>query len=289
MPCGELVATNTAPLNTHRELNVNDDNPTATMSFTASGRLSRTVICALALVAGTLAACGIEAWRWSMQPQPPASAPVPEFAAPDIAKEANDYLRERNAEAISGPLQELLTDPTKKSVPTEKHAMLNQHAPAFALIGADGKRVESEDLLSRGPMVLVFYYGYSCDHCVAQLFGINKDLRYFTELKATVVGVSPDTPEHTRTQYVEYGAFNFPVLSDKDRSVASKYGVFRPAVGDISKWQAHGTFIIGRDRYVHWVNTGTEPFTDNFTLLRELAALEGRHPQKAPPAKGAVP
>jgi peroxiredoxin len=185
---------------------------------------------------------------------------------------------------LSGELQNLLTDPAKQSVPTESHALLKQPAPSFALIGADDKKVDLSELVSRGPVVLVFYYGYGCDHCVAQLFGINKDLRYFSELNATVVAVSPDTPEHTRTQYAEYGKFDFPVLCDRDnRAVAAKYGVFRPATGELSKWQAHGTFVIGRDRIIRWANTGAEPFTENVTLLRELAAAEGRHP--APSAK----
>jgi peroxiredoxin len=89
-----------------------------------------------------------------------------------------------------------------------------------------------------------------------------------------VVGVSPDTPEHTREMYAEYGAFSFPVLSDKDHSVATRYGVYRPATESLARWQTHATFVIGRDRQVHWVNTGILPFIHNVTLLHELARVE---------------
>lgn len=258
---------------------MNDDRPIATTRRTGLTRSSCLTLCALAVCALTAAGSGCT-------PSEPPPAPAPE-PTPNVAAEAADYLRAKNADPLSGDLQALLTDPAKKSVPTEQHALLKQLAPTFALSGADDKRVELEALLARGPVVLVFYYGYSCDHCVAQLFGIEKDLRYFTELKATVVGLSPDAPAKTRERYAEYGPFHFPVASDPDRAVAGKYAVFRPAAGDLPKWQAHGTFVIGRDRRVRWVNTGTEPFTDNVTLLRELAAAEGRLPTA--PGTGVTP
>lgn len=244
--------------------------PTARTPRAAAGAL----LAALAAVLG----CG--------GPQAPLPAPDP-----DVAAEATSYLREKKVEPLSGELRGLLADPARKSVPTEAHALLNQPAPGFSLTGADDKPTELDGPLARGPVVLVFYYGYSCDHCVAQLFGIEKDLRYFTELGATVLAVSPDAPARTRQRYAEYGPFHFPVLSDPDRAVAARYGVFRPAAGDLPKWQAHGTFVIGRDRRVRWANTGTEPFTDTVTLLRELAASEGRLPPAPAPAptKGVGP
>lgn len=248
------------------------------MTTSAPPRPGRLV--AVAVLVALASAGGFAAW-WATR----APAPDPE-SAPDLARDAEEYLKARGAVPLSAGLAEVLAAPAP-AVPTDRHPLLNQPAPPFALVGADDARVELEPLLARGPVVLVFYYGYSCDHCVAQLFGINKDLRHFTELNATVVAVSPDTPVHTRARYAEYGKFGFPVLSDPARAVAIKYGVFRPAAGDLPKWQAHGTFVIARDRTVRWANTGPEPFTDTVTLLRELAAAEGRLP--APPAKGGTP
>ncbi|MDY3552696.1 redoxin domain-containing protein [Gemmata sp. JC717] len=213
----------------------------------------------------------------------PPSEPAPE---PNVARDAAEYLRAKQVEPLSGPLQALLAAPPKPPAPTEPHPLVNQPAPLFALTGTDDRPTDLGDLAARGPVVLVFYYGYSCDHCVAQLFGIEKDLRYFTELGATVVAVSPDAPAKTRERYAEYGAFHFPVLSDPDRTAAARYGVFRPAAGDLPKWQAHGTFVIGRDRRVRWANTGSEPFADTATLLHELALSEQRLPA---PGKAVAP
>ena len=198
-----------------------------------------------------------------------AGTPPPEA---DVAKDAQDYLRENKPE----PLPEVLAAPTKPLVPTDQHALLNQLAPGFTLTDADGNPVELDDLLSRGPVVVVFYFGYQCNHCVSQLFDLNEDIQHFRGLDATVVAISPDKSEHTRERYKKYGAFDFPVLADVDHAVARKYGVSRPAVAGLKAWEAHGTFVIGRDRYIHWAKTGDEPFTGNGTLLAEIKRLEGK-------------
>lgn len=228
----------------------------------------------LAIMLTLLAAAPVALAGWYAFGRPrPGPASVP-----DVAQEAKDYLREKKPERLAGPLPDLI-GPTKPLVPSEPHALLNQIAPGFALPDADGKPVELDDLLSRGPVVVVFYLGYQCNHCVSQLFDLNEDLKYFQELGATVVAISPDKSEHTRERYKKYGAFGFPVLSDTDHAVARKYGVSRPAVGDLKAWEAHGTFVVGRDRYVHWAKTGDEPFVGNDTLLAELARLEGKTPK----------
>lgn len=198
------------------------------------------------------------------------------------ADAAREYLRGRKAEPLSGPLQALLADATKPRVPTQQHPLLGHPAPAFALPDADGQPASLEGFLARGPVVLVFYYGYSCNHCVSQLFDLNEDLTYFRELGATVLAVGPDAPERTRAKYAEFGAFGYPVLSDADRHVAARYGLYRPKLGDAKEWQAHGTFVLDRQGVVRWANTGDEPFTGSVTLLAELARLENRSTQPNP-------
>lgn len=197
--------------------------------------------------------------------KPPAVVVVEE----DVAKGAKEYLREKKPD----PLPDDFVGPIKPLVPTEPHALLNQLAPGFTLTDADGKAVELDDLLSRGPVVVVFYLGYKCNHCVSQLFDLNEDIKHFRAAGATVVAISPDKSEHTKERYKKYGAFDFPVLADPDHAVARKYGVSRPAAAGLPAWEAHGTFVVGRDRYIHWAKTGDEPFTGNDTLLAELRRM----------------
>ena len=229
--------------------------------MTVGSRWWKGALTACALVVGA----GAGVYFLGLTSAKPVAVPPDE----DLAQGAKDYLREKKPE----PLPDDFVGPVKPLVPTEQHALLNQVAPGFTLPDADGKPVELDELLSRGPVVVVFYLGYKCNHCVSQLFDMHEDIRHFRAAGATVVAISPDESGHTKERYKKYGAFDFPVLADTDHAVARRYGVSRPAGGGLPAWEAHGTFVIGRDRYIHWAKTGDEPFTGNDTLLAELRRL----------------
>ena len=44
----------------------------------------------------------------------------------------------------------------------------------------------------------------------------------------------------------------------------------------------HGTFVIDRQGKVIWTNRGDSPFTENRTLLHEIARVEGYHEGRVP-------
>ncbi len=216
---------------------------------------------------------GWSAWaQWNR----PALTEVP--PDPNVASAARDYLRNREVKPLSGSLERLLSDTASSRIRTQPHPLLGQHAPDFEL--ADhGQRVwRLKERLSQGLVVLVFYYGYHCNHCVGQLFALHDDVQKFRELGSELVAVSADPPELTRERFRQYGEFAFPVLSDPGNKVAQAYGVYQPASGKQPEELRHGTFVIGRDGCVHWAQSSSEPFTGNLTLLYELARLEGRLP-----------
>jgi peroxiredoxin len=170
----------------------------------------------------------------------------------------------------------MLADPARNAVPTQPHPLLGKKAPEFTLEDPHGAVHSLDSLLERGPVVLVFYYGYYCNHCVGQLFALDKDIAYFRELGTEVVALSPDPPASTRQRFRRYGAFHFPVLSDPKNAVAERYGVFRPARPGQEENLDHATFVLDRDGVVRWVQSGDEPFTDDRALLLELDRLTGR-------------
>jgi peroxiredoxin len=195
----------------------------------------------------------------------------PPSERPDLAQEAQADLDRRNYKPLSEPLAALVNDPNYKPIPTQAHPLLGQPAPDFSLSDTDGKPVSLSEKLKDGPVVLVFYYGYNCNHCVSQLFALSKDIDKFRELGVTVVSISADPSEQTRERFKQYGAFGFPVLSDPSNAVATKYGTYTPSAkpgedGDL----LHGTFVIDRKGRVVWANRGDGPFTENRTLLVEL-------------------
>jgi peroxiredoxin len=198
----------------------------------------------------------------------------------DLAAEARADLERRNFRPLSEPLQALIADQKYRPIPTQTHPLLLGPAPAFTLRDVNGADWSLARELKTGPVVLVFYYGYHCNHCVSQLFGIDKDIARFGELGVRLAAISADGPELTRERFAEYGAFQFPVLSDPGNKVAEKYGVYTPNAkageeGDLM----HGTFVISRQGKVVWTNRGDNPFIDNRTLLHEIARIEGRLPK----------
>jgi hypothetical protein len=138
----------------------------------------------------------------------------------DLAREANQDLERRNYRPISGSLEALLNDPSYKPIPTQTHPLLGQPAPEFRLADTDGNAWSLSQKVKDGPVVLVFYYGYNCNHCVSQLFGLHKDIAHFRELGAAVVAVSADPPDLTRERYKKYG--RSPSRSSQTRATRSR-------------------------------------------------------------------
>jgi peroxiredoxin len=205
--------------------------------------------------------------------------PAPGVTPPeDLAAEVRSFLRQRGVRPLSDPLQRLLADPTAIAVPTQPHALVGKLAPDFDLEDPSGQRYSLRSFVERGPVVLVFYYGYYCNHCVGQLFALEKDLPYFHEIGAQVVALSPDPPALTRQRFRSYGKFHFPVLSDSGNSVAEKYGVYQRAHSGRGENLDHATFVIDRDGTIQWAQQGDEPFTDDRALLLEVAHVSGRVP-----------
>jgi peroxiredoxin len=235
----------------------------------AGGPGRGTILLLTLLFSAGIALAGITAYR----------AATPETLPQDLAQEARDYLRARKAAPLSGPLTQLLSNPDAFLVSTQALPLVGQPAPEFELRDTDGVRRKLSELRAAGSVVLVFYFGYHCNHCVSQLFDMNEEISRFHELNAEVVAISADPPELTRKRYARYGAFAFPVLSDPGKEVARAYGVFTPGEKGREESLDHATFVIGRDGVVRWAQQGDAPFNGTRTLLYEVARSEGRLPK----------
>jgi peroxiredoxin len=170
-------------------------------------------------------------------------------------------------------------DPAFVPAPSQPHPLLGEPAPEFELPDSQKRPRSLAATRALGPVVLVFYYGFQCSHCVAQLYQVDYDYGEFDKLGVQVLALCADSPEHSNRQMSRHGRFGFPLLSDADNRVASLYGVFTPATGERDEDLQHGTFVIDRDGRVVWAQRGYEPFTDNATLLKVIAGLEAPAPQ----------
>ena len=187
---------------------------------------------------------------------------------------------DRRGPAATDWLQELADPKAPFRVETQRHPFHGCPAPDFTLNDNRGQPWSLQSHIDKGPVVLVFYLGYFCNACVSNLFEINADVERFRSLGAAVVAVSGDSSDLTQQRFEQYGEFSFKMLTDPGHAVAQSYGTFQPKIG--SEKLLHGTFLIGRDRQVHWVHYGDTPFRNNKALLYELTRLEESLPHPEP-------
>ena len=123
---------------------------------------------------------------------------------------------------------------------SERRLTPGDKAPDFTLPEADGKPVSLSSL--RGKQVIVYFYP------AAMTPGCTKESCHFRDLKkefadvgAQRVGISADKVEKQK-QFSDKYTFDFPLLSDPDKTVASEFGVKR-GIGPNKRT----TFVIDRD------------------------------------------
>jgi len=97
-------------------------------------------------------------------------------------------------------------------------------APDFILPDGTGEWVSSRDLRARGPIVLCFYRGAWCPYCNLELRAWQQHLAELRTLGATLVAISPQTPDASLT-LAEKHALTYPVLSDRGNAVARSFGI----------------------------------------------------------------
>jgi len=207
-----------------------------------------------------------------------------------VRNDAEAYLEAAQINKLTEGLSAILADAEFRPQSGQPLPLIQEAAPDFQL--PDDQKTEQQltKLGKNRPMVVVFYLGYGCSHCVAQLLALDKDRHSFQELDANIVAISSDTSEHSAERFKEYGRFGFPVLADTDNIVSTQWGVYTPATEEKDEVVLHGTFIVDRNGKVIWGETGREPFLDNKTLLHVIAKSQGLLPEatSAQTASGAT-
>ena len=100
-------------------------------------------------------------------------------------------------------------------------------APDFTLPDHKGGTTSLAALLASGPVVISFYHGTWCPYCNLELKALQERLPEITDLGASMIAISPQTPDNSMT-IAEKQALEFDVLSDLGNRVAREFGlVFR--------------------------------------------------------------
>jgi peroxiredoxin len=143
-------------------------------------------------------------------------------------------------------------------------------APRFTLPDATGVPVALSSLLAGGPVVLSFYRGGWCPYCSIALRGLQAALPAITAAGATLVAVSPQTPDSSLST-AEKLELAFPVLSDVGNTVAGSFGLVFTLPGvlrevytglgidlpaangdEMFRLPVPATYVIGADGTVAW-------------------------------------
>ncbi|MBU2491388.1 MAG: thioredoxin-dependent thiol peroxidase [Bacteroidetes bacterium] len=98
-------------------------------------------------------------------------------------------------------------------------------APAFSLPDSDGKKVSLKDFEGKN-VVLYFYPKDMTSGCTAEACDFKEAHPDFKKLKTVVLGVSID-PQKSHQKFRDKYELPFTLLSDEDKKVVEKYGVWK--------------------------------------------------------------
>jgi peroxiredoxin len=145
------------------------------------------------------------------------------------------------------------------------------HAPDWTLPTADGKKISLADYRGR-PVIVIFYLGNGCLHCIQQLQAFAPMAAEFKQAGLALVAVSKDSPAGLKLSLDKLkpeGGFPFPLVSDETLGVFKRYRCF----DDFEQTALHGTFLLDGDGAVRWLDINYQPFMDAKFLLGEARRL----------------
>ncbi|HZC43283.1 MAG TPA: peroxiredoxin-like family protein [Acidobacteriaceae bacterium] len=97
-------------------------------------------------------------------------------------------------------------------------------APEFSLPDANGRIVNSADLLALGPVVVNFFRGRWCPYCLTELAAWQSLYPELRKRGALLAAISPQTI-HQNDLLLQQHPFPFPVLSDPGLLVAERFRI----------------------------------------------------------------
>ncbi len=144
-------------------------------------------------------------------------------------------------------------------------------APGWNLQTARSGQRQLSDYRGK-PLLLLFYLGYGCAHCVEQLNEMKPRVREFADQGVAIAAVSTESLPELRDSLDKselLGDISFPLFSNADLSVFKEYRAF----DDFENTPLHGAFLIDGKSFVLWQDISYEPFTDIDFLLKESRRL----------------
>jgi len=147
----------------------------------------------------------------------------------------------------------------------------SESAPSWRLSTGEGRSIGLSDFRGK-PVVVLFYLGHGCAHCIRQLNAFAPMTKEFEAQGIALLAVSTDNAAglaKTMAQSKEQGGFPFPLVADPNLNVFREYRCY----DDFEKKPLHGAFLIDADGKVRWWDISYDPFEDPSFLLKEAKRL----------------
>ena len=144
-------------------------------------------------------------------------------------------------------------------------------APAWQLADREGRAL-SLHAFKRKPVLVVFYLGHGCTHCIEQLNVFAPETKAFADAGISIVAISSDDADalpKTFAQLRDKDAVPFPIVADPSLEIFKAYHCY----DEFENMPLHGTFLIDGSGLVRWQDIGFEPFRDAKWLLGEAKRL----------------
>ncbi|MGH9657448.1 MAG: peroxiredoxin family protein, partial [Bryobacteraceae bacterium] len=113
-------------------------------------------------------------------------------------------------------------------------------------------------------VLLIFYLGEECPHCLEQLVEAGKKKDELGRLNTEVLAISPNASPQ--------GDVPFRLLADPKLENARRFLSY----DDFEEFELHSTILIDKQGRVHWARHGGDPFKDFDFLLKEIRRLNSR-------------
>src|SRR5882724_1467405 len=149
-------------------------------------------------------------------------------------------------------------------------------APKLDVRDAAGKRISLEDYRGKN-VLLVFYLGKECPHCMRQLHEIGTKKDDWARLNTVVLAVSSATPAQNAAAIKEFGDLPVRVLSDYKFDNARRFHSY----DDFEDIELHSTILIDAKGRVGWARMGGDPFMDMAFLIKQLELMNEPRSQEA--------
>ena len=137
----------------------------------------------------------------------------------EIRARTRELVRPENLQIQERSIREL-----EASGAAEKILPVGAQGPEFGLTDSNGRLVRSTDVLSRGPLVVLFFRGRWCPYCIATVEAWQRFLPEMQKHHASLLAISPQTIKQNNLM-AEQHRLSFPLLSDPGNKVAKQFGV----------------------------------------------------------------